>query len=364
MKEKENQFLDEKNDPHPVVSWDIGSAYDLFISLFVLHHPEKFGLRAPWAAGVRARLTAKERATLEIAQDVIHIPFQWINALKGDKNCENVLWSIKQLAPSERLPSLAFIYQNSKEVMSLLRDIAARRKWTESDLDFFREFHRNNGPENLRNKALIKILETWSNAEEFGEVYLEALQSYHQTFFAEEERQIQSTLEEGLDKAQSQAATLPFNQFIEALTQGVQIVELLHQAELVFTPSYWSTPLIFYRYLTPKKVLVTFGVRPPDVSLIPGEIVPDALLQALKALADPTRLRIMRYLALEPLSPAQLSKRLRLRPPTITHHLAALRLAGLVDLSLEPENERLYSVREKSISLLADQIKDFLKRRG
>ena len=62
----------------PKISWDFGTAYDLFISLYVLHHPDVFGLRPPWAAGVRSRLTSEERRTLEIAQDGIYSPFHWI----------------------------------------------------------------------------------------------------------------------------------------------------------------------------------------------------------------------------------------------------------------------------------------------
>jgi len=38
-----------------------------------------------------------------------------------------------------------------------------------------------------------------------------------------------------------------------------------------------------------------FGVRPANMSVIPGELVPDGLLRALKALADPTRLKIISY---------------------------------------------------------------------
>ena len=48
----------------PEVLWDCGTAYDLFISLYVLHHPAEFGLRASWTAGVRARLSAAARETL------------------------------------------------------------------------------------------------------------------------------------------------------------------------------------------------------------------------------------------------------------------------------------------------------------
>jgi DNA-binding transcriptional ArsR family regulator len=360
MKGNDNLPASPYNAYQPVISWDIGTAYDLFISLYVLHHPEEFGLRAPWAAGVRSRLNSRERSTLEIAQDVVHIPFHWILTLPCQKDGESALWSIKQISPAERLPALAFSHQVPKDMQSLLRDIAARGKCTAREQELFRDIYREKRHENIRNKALIRILETWAKAEEFGEAYLEALQAYQQAFFAEEERQIKSTLEEGLDKAQSLADTLPFDQMVAALTQGVQIKELFNQAELVFVPSYWSTPLVFYHHLNESKTLVTFGVRPNDVSLIPGEIVPDALLQALKALADPTRLRIMRYLVVEPLSPAQLSRRLRLRPPTVTHHLAALRLAGLVYLNLESENERLYSARVETILWLADQVQDFI----
>ena len=53
------------SSPSPRLGWDIGTAYDLFISLDVLLHPEDFGLRASGAAGVRSRLTTSERETLE-----------------------------------------------------------------------------------------------------------------------------------------------------------------------------------------------------------------------------------------------------------------------------------------------------------
>lgn len=33
------------------IHWDIGTAYDLFISLRILHEPERYSVRASWAAG-------------------------------------------------------------------------------------------------------------------------------------------------------------------------------------------------------------------------------------------------------------------------------------------------------------------------
>ena len=45
----------------PRLLWDWGTAYDLFVSLDVLHDPTYFGVRGSWAAGVRARLPAAVR---------------------------------------------------------------------------------------------------------------------------------------------------------------------------------------------------------------------------------------------------------------------------------------------------------------
>ena len=56
------------SNPKPIIHWDWGTAYDLFASLHVLHHPEKFGLRGSWAAGVRSRLTVPQRTILEDSQ--------------------------------------------------------------------------------------------------------------------------------------------------------------------------------------------------------------------------------------------------------------------------------------------------------
>jgi DNA-binding transcriptional ArsR family regulator len=109
--------------------------------------------------------------------------------------------------------------------------------------------------------------------------------------------------------------------------------------------------------------LVLFGARPADTALVPGEQIPEAMLQALKALADPTRLRILRYLAQESLTPSQLSRRLRLRAPTVIHHLNALRLAGLVHLTVADEAERRYTVRLEALEATYDALETFLSGR-
>ena len=105
-----------------------------------------------------------------------------------------------------------------------------------------------------------------------------------------------------------------------------------------------------------------FGARSPDVSLVPGESVPDGLVRALKALSDPTRLRILRYLTTESLSPAQLARRLRLRTPTVMHHLNTLRVAGLVQLTIGMDvGKRIkrYAARPGALEATFATLKEF-----
>ena len=106
-----------------------------------------------------------------------------------------------------------------------------------------------------------------------------------------------------------------------------------------------------------------YGVRSGPAGLVPGDAVPDGLVQTLKALADPTRLRILRYLAQQPLTPGQLARRLRLRAPTVVHHLRELRLAGLVQVALQAEGEKRYALRRNAVDELHPLLDQFLSGR-
>ena len=59
----------------------------------------------------------------------------------------------------------------------------------------------------------------------------------------------------------------------------------------------------------------------------------DALAERLKALADPTRLRMLDLLAQQsaPLCVCEINEHFAQRQPTISHHLRILREAGLID---------------------------------
>jgi DNA-binding transcriptional ArsR family regulator len=308
---------------------------------------------------VRSRLPPAERKFLEEVQPFIW-PFHWVYSVPPPKDATAALWALRQLPPVDRPQALVIGPETEEEIGHILKRIAGQRAWDEKDVEAFKRHVAEHKRPHIQ-KSLPRFLNWWARPEEFGELYLSALQSYYQVFFADEEKRLLPYLQAGLAHAQDLAQRLSLADLLVELSQGVHFEATLKVSELILVPVFWSTPLVIYPRLSPEKMLFMFGVRPAEVSLVPGEVIPDALLRALKALADPTRLRILRYLAQEAMTPAQLARRLRLRAPTVTHHLSALRLAGLVHLILEDGEERRYAARLEAIQALFSHLQGFLE---
>ena len=343
------------------IEWDIGTAYDFFISLWALHEPNHLGLRGSWAAGVRSRLPAAERETLQRLTPKFW-PLPWVYSLPAPKNAEMALQALRSLEPEDRL--LAMVPTVPEPIAQLWREVARRGAWTDDQLTQLIDEMTGGDWKKHSQPAIRKeageFLDLWIDPEQSTKGLLEAFECYHEVFFAEEEVRIRPALEAGLAKARKLAETVDnWDKLLEELSQGVRVVKDWEDKTIILVPSYWSTPLALMADCPPDKMLFLFGARPADESLIPGEVVPDALYQALKALADPTRLRILRYLTDEPLTPAELARRLRLRAPTVIHHLDALRLARLVIVTLDAEGKR-YAVRPDAVAAVCELLNQFL----
>lgn len=354
----------------PAYIWDIGTGYDFFISVDVLHHPDRYGLRGNWAAGVRSRLPVRKREFLGMVNRQARVrAVPWLASQNApQKDALTALRLLGEIPPEKRLQTLASCYM-AAEVKALLDDVAARGSWGDGDREALREAYRQiqqreDKKRKLSDEDLAAQLGVWANPLEFGERYLDALQTYYEVFFHEDEARIQPALAKTAVAGQNLAAHLPLPALLEELSQGLAFADAdLRQVEcLRFIPSFWTTPLSLFvplRHQAEGEWIFVFGGRPANVSLVPGEVVPDLLQNTLKALADPTRLRILRYLSAEPLTPAELARRLRLRPPTVIHHLDALRLARLVQLRLGVEGRR-YAARHEAVKLMSQMLADYL----
>lgn len=342
------------------LTWHSGTGYDFFVSLYVLHHPGDFGLRPSWAAGVRSRLPVEQRDFLERAQGFMRVPITWFASLPATQiDAADVLAALTNLPPEDRFRALALPYDTPPELKQALNGIAAQGAWTAADLETVRAaYGRRYAASHLED--VKDLCNAWARPAEFAERYLDVLRTYHQVFFAEEEERIRPALQKGLEEAQELAKHLPAGQLVERLSRGVQLPHVDELDQLHLAPSYWSSPLIFSSPTGPARMYFLFGVRAEPVSLVPGDHMPGGLVEMLKALADPTRLSILRYLSQEPMTPSQLSRRLRLRAPTVVHHLKELRLAGLVQISFQVEGEKRYALRREALDVLRESMQNFL----
>lgn len=354
----------------PSISWDFGTAYELFISLHVLHEPDYFGIRPSYAAGVRSRIPAPERKLLEEVYPLTGVPLKWLHSLPAPKDAVSALWALKQIPAAERMSKLQRLddpylgdnaeeFEKHKRFHEILTRIASDGKWKPDDVDFFlKVFGKKHG--GLKKEALERSFEWWSKPKELGEGFLSAVQAYYQAFFEEEEKRIEPVLKAGFEKAQALAATLNIDDLFFELSQGIQLTDEFRAPKFIIAPAFWTTPLIFFEKIEKDTMLLLFGSRPADMSVIPGETVPDALVRSLKALADPTRLKILYYLSNESLTPSEIARKLQLRPPTVTHHLSELRLASLVELTLN-EDEKRYAVRKQALESIFGNLEAFLQ---
>ncbi|HFC12580.1 MAG TPA: ArsR family transcriptional regulator, partial [Anaerolineae bacterium] len=336
----------------PSIIWDLGTAYDFFMSLHVLHEPNEWGLRGAWAAGVRSRLSAENRTFLKESRAVLGIPLYFIHTLPATKNAQTALDYITQIPVADRLAEIYALPQyqqrNPKRAM-LFKQLLTTGRYSADDVKQLyvlqdKDVRRRSRKENER-------LAYWlTQPSEFGTKILPALTNYFEVFFAEEEVRLQPFLATGLAKAQELAKSLTLKTLLEQLSNGVTYSEekLGKLDTLILAPSFWTTPFVLRGDITPAFSVYLFGARPDSASLVPGEVVPDALYRTLKALADPTRLKIMKYLTVAPHTPTDLAQKLRLRPPTVIHHLHIMRLAQLVYVHISAEGKR-YAARVEAI---------------
>lgn len=349
--------------PEPQLSWDHGTAYDLFASLYAIHLPADFGLRASWAAGIRSRLSTESRDLLAITTLQMNIPAPWLLALPQPKAARNVLDALDAMRPEEILPRLASDPGSQEPCEVLVRKVLEQGRWDDADVDTFRSCM---GPAHAKGpaydrEAVARWLDCWAKPGWFGEAYRRGLREYYEVFYREEERRILPHLERGLERARELAGRASVAELFEKLSRGIRFDYHLKQRELVLVPCWWCTPRILYMNVAPGREVVLFGARPSEASLVPGDLVPGDLLLSLEALSDPTRLAILQALIEAPLTQADIARRLRLRPPTISHHLKSLRIAGLIAYIGEGTGETRYGVREAQISQTCELLKTFLK---
>ena len=187
---------------------------------------------------------------------------------------------------------------------------------------------------------LIAILRTWAGS------------------FAEVEPRILAYLERDHALRAVDRGLMSGTDLIERTTGGIRWLPEPSIKRVILAPTYFSRP---YNILLAGLDWRFFAYPVADEALEAADRLapPQSVVRLHRALGDDTRLRILKLLAGRDLYLTEIAQQLELSKPTIKHHLAQLRAAGLVTV-VEAGSVIYYSLRRDRIESASADLASFL----
>jgi DNA-binding transcriptional ArsR family regulator len=176
--------------------------------------------------------------------------------------------------------------------------------------------------------------------------------------FAEVEARVAAMIRRDVDARAEEVRTLSPGDLIERVTGGVRYFPERSIRRVILAPSYFTRP---YNFLFSKDDWRLYAYPIADSSLDAGDPLepPLAVVRLHRALGDPSRLRVLRLLADGDRYLTEIAQALELSKPTVKHHMAQLRAAGLVTLT-EEGSLTYYSLRRDRLADVGSDLRKFI----
>lgn len=355
----------QKDPLAAVLQWDIGTAYDLLFSIRSIFMPKEFGLPAPWAAGVRKRLSPVGQREMKNFFSppfaaLTYLPINLVLEMPAPKTAARFLDYVQAIPGTDFMKRLHVPMSSASNTGEIAERALNGERMAEEDVE---EYRRAVGRSFIAvtpsADQVRRLFDDMADPNAAKGRWLATVREYQTVFFQEEEKRLQPALERMLAGAKKLAETTTVPDLLEQLSNGFTISEDLYLKRLVLTPSVWCHPFVTRLELPDHGLLVAWGAHPPGYKLVPGESVPDDALLVLRALADPTRLRLLRLIAAEPRSLQSLAREVKLSLPTVSHHIRELRGSGLIRLEVGGRESK-YTVRWPSAERAFQQLEGFV----
>ncbi|GAC1400052.1 MAG: hypothetical protein NVSMB52_13650 [Chloroflexota bacterium] len=333
------------------VHFDLVPAYDLVISLAAAAQPRLYELSAAWARDVRHALpTPLRRELTHFFGDPMPFgtgPIQAIPSFQsGDAGAFIV--ALEEMHEGEFLAALFSRVSGSPDLQSVLRRVSKRRVLSEADEKLV---CKSVAP--LKAETRRRFLDALAHPGTTQHRYVALLREYHERWFARDYPATVPLLEQRVKAGRRWVSKLPAKELIARVTGGFTLLSPAARS-VTLIPSYYAAPFVFV-VRDGQDVVLVYGARPPKVR--GAADVDIQTLRVLRSLADETRLRILHMLIERPLYGQQIAERLGLTHPTVSHHMAQLRIAGLTRTELAQDGSKTYSVCPETVEHLCTELR-------
>ena len=176
--------------------------------------------------------------------------------------------------------------------------------------------------------------------------------------FSEVEPRVAAMIRRDVDSRAEDIRTLDPGDLIERVTGGVRYLPERTIRRVILAPSYYTRP---YNFLFSKDDWRLYAYPIADSAIDGADPLepPLAVVRLHRALGDPSRLRVLRLLADGDRYLTEIAQALELSKPTVKHHMAQLRAAGLVTLT-EEGSLTYYSLRRDRLDEIGADLRTFI----
>jgi DNA-binding transcriptional ArsR family regulator len=185
---------------------------------------------------------------------------------------------------------------------------------------------------------------------------LELLPGWYEHVFRPLAAEVLPAIERDAEAKGRLALSVEPEQLLRQVAPGLRYAPEANVAKVLLFPTYWARPWVVAANHGDVRIfcypIAVDGLRAPDD--------PEALARVYKALADGSRLRLLRLLREGPATLGEAAERLGIAKSTAHHHFAILRQSGLVEIG-NGEGGHYYSLRPDAASQTGSLLADYLR---
>jgi DNA-binding transcriptional ArsR family regulator len=268
-----------------------------------------------------------------------------------------------RVAPSERLAEALLDQENLGPDWQTVMARALRKSQPSASSA------RNENPlrallERYPDEVMPTISEIISDIERVRAEIIAALRVWDRAVFAAERAKVVALQRREAEMLDGRRLNMPLEPFIEEAMRGVQFQRPSGLRRIIFAPSYFCRPAVFYHYwqgiLTFCAPIEAQALDPDAERRDPRAPTPE-MLQFFLALGDESRLRILGLLSEREMYLTELAEHMGLTKATTKHHMVKLREYGLVTL-IDRDRLTYYALRPDVAQHAAQLLERFLYR--